>query len=88
MRLRPTFVITFDDGYADNLRAALPVLERHDCPVTLFITTGVLDADVLWWDGLASVAFSPDVELAALDSGCGRCRAAAGTGARLGGRRG
>jgi peptidoglycan/xylan/chitin deacetylase (PgdA/CDA1 family) len=33
-------VLTFDDGYADFHREALPVLIRYDCVATLFVTTG------------------------------------------------
>lgn len=35
-------VLTFDDGYEDFHRCALPLLTRHGCPATLFVTTGWL----------------------------------------------
>ncbi|MGH3965015.1 MAG: polysaccharide deacetylase family protein [Pseudonocardiaceae bacterium] len=38
-------VLTFDDGYADFHREALPLLARYGCTATLFVTTGwVADA--------------------------------------------
>ncbi len=37
--------ITFDDGYADNLHYALPVLEELDIPVTFFVTIGMVGSD-------------------------------------------
>lgn len=36
--------ITFDDGYRDNLTHALPVLERHGFPATVFVVSGCLGA--------------------------------------------
>jgi peptidoglycan/xylan/chitin deacetylase (PgdA/CDA1 family) len=42
--------ITFDDGYADNYRNALPVLLEHGLPATFFITTGYLDGGVMFND--------------------------------------
>jgi peptidoglycan/xylan/chitin deacetylase (PgdA/CDA1 family) len=32
--------ITFDDGYRDNLRVALPLLEKFNLPMTLFVVAG------------------------------------------------
>ncbi|MEZ5626975.1 MAG: polysaccharide deacetylase family protein [Rhodocyclaceae bacterium] len=42
--------ITFDDGYADNLTQALPILLRHKAPATLFVATGFLDGGRMWND--------------------------------------
>ncbi len=41
---RKTFVITFDDGYANVLLNALPVLTRLHLPATLFLSTAYLDS--------------------------------------------
>lgn len=35
--------ITFDDGFRDNLTVALPLLEKYNLPMTLFVTSGFLD---------------------------------------------
>src|SRR5450830_1129147 len=42
--------ITFDDGYADNPRVALPILQRHGLTATFFIATGFLDGGRMWND--------------------------------------
>jgi peptidoglycan/xylan/chitin deacetylase (PgdA/CDA1 family) len=36
-------LITFDDGYRDNLENALPVLRRHGYPAVLFVPVAYLD---------------------------------------------
>jgi len=36
-------LITFDDGYRDNLENALPILERHGYPAVVFVPIGYLD---------------------------------------------
>lgn len=52
-RANPAVAISFDDGYADNLINALPILEELKVPATFFVTTGYLDADrEFWWDTL------------------------------------
>jgi peptidoglycan/xylan/chitin deacetylase (PgdA/CDA1 family) len=35
----PTACITFDDGYADNMRFAVPLLMKHELPFTYFVST-------------------------------------------------
>ena len=36
-------LITFDDGYRDNLRNAVPLLRKHGYPAVLFVPIGYLD---------------------------------------------
>ncbi|MBR0797136.1 polysaccharide deacetylase family protein [Bradyrhizobium jicamae] len=46
--------ITFDDGYADNLVEAKPILSRHGLTATLFLATGTVGSRTeYWWDELA-----------------------------------
>lgn len=50
-RAQPRWLaLTFDDGYRDTLTEALPVLERHGAPFTVYATTGFLERTArLWW---------------------------------------
>lgn len=49
--------VTFDDGYADNLLHALPVLQRWNIPATVFVSSGFLDGGRMWNDSVIE-AFS------------------------------
>ncbi|MEG2173296.1 MAG: polysaccharide deacetylase family protein [Desulfovibrionaceae bacterium] len=48
--------ITFDDGYADNLINALPLLAKYHCHATIFVTAGLLGhPHGFWYDVLEDV---------------------------------
>lgn len=44
-----TVSITFDDGYANNLSVALPILKKYKLPATVFLTAGYIGQDRLLW---------------------------------------
>ncbi|MGY2050650.1 polysaccharide deacetylase family protein [Methylobacterium sp. JK268] len=47
---------TFDDGFADNLTHALPVMERHGAPFTVYVATGMITGAMeAWWLELADL---------------------------------
>jgi peptidoglycan/xylan/chitin deacetylase (PgdA/CDA1 family) len=46
----PFAALTFDDGYRDTRDVALPVLERHGAPATVFFAIGMIERTArLWW---------------------------------------
>ena len=52
--------VTFDDGYADNLFNAKPLLERFEIPATLFVTSGYIGSKrEFWWDELEQMVLQP-----------------------------
>ena len=42
------FAITFDDGYEETLRLALPVLQAHALPATVFVVSGMVGGHSAW----------------------------------------
>jgi len=47
---RRAVVVTFDDGYANNLSHAKPLLERYEIPATVFLTAGAVGHEREFWD--------------------------------------
>lgn len=58
--LRRGVVLTFDDGYADNLLEMRPLLEKHDIPATVFVTSDAIDSKrEFWWDATERLILGP-----------------------------
>jgi peptidoglycan/xylan/chitin deacetylase (PgdA/CDA1 family) len=50
-RRRPVVVVTFDDGTDDFVDVALPILDRHRIPVTIYLATAFIDDGSAFADG-------------------------------------
>jgi len=52
-RVRLNLLLTFDDGFVNNFRLGLPVLQRHGVPALFFISTGHMESgEPFWFDRL------------------------------------
>jgi peptidoglycan/xylan/chitin deacetylase (PgdA/CDA1 family) len=57
---RRAVVLTMDDGYADNLLVARPLLESHGLPATVFVASGYVGSGRrFWWDELERIVLRP-----------------------------
>jgi peptidoglycan/xylan/chitin deacetylase (PgdA/CDA1 family) len=52
------FAVTFDDGYADNLEIAAPILERLGIPGAFYVTVGYVETGKLPWAARIRYAFA------------------------------
>jgi peptidoglycan/xylan/chitin deacetylase (PgdA/CDA1 family) len=60
-RMRRYAVLTFDDGYRDNVATALPILERNNAPFMMYVPTGAPTRTLQsWWLGLREIFRSND----------------------------
>ncbi len=41
---------TCDDGFWDQAEVAAPILEKYNCPLTIFLITGFIDGELWPWD--------------------------------------
>lgn len=60
---KPLASLTFDDGWADNLSLAMPVLEKHRIPASIFLATGFIGTQRrFWWETLSDTVWNPTPE--------------------------
>jgi peptidoglycan/xylan/chitin deacetylase (PgdA/CDA1 family) len=46
---KPWCLVSFDDGWGDNHSTAYPWLKKHAIPATVFLTTGMLETQGVFW---------------------------------------
>jgi peptidoglycan/xylan/chitin deacetylase (PgdA/CDA1 family) len=62
-----SILLTFDDGYLDNLTEALPEMVKRGIPGVLFVTSGFIDGTAFpFWDWVAEAFQTTDVQEAVL----------------------
>ena len=77
--------ITFDDGYADNLHNAAPVLAGREVPATVFVGSGAIGTQrEFWWDEVERIVLAPGTLSDHIELAVGHARfSAAVTGSRV-----
>jgi peptidoglycan/xylan/chitin deacetylase (PgdA/CDA1 family) len=54
--------ITADDAYRDNLVEALPILEKHGAPLTIYVAPALINGTAdLWWDVIDDIVCKSDM---------------------------
>jgi len=67
---RHALAFSFDDGYADNVARALPLLVRHGARATFFLAAGLMEERrAPWWDELAFALENAGVRSASVSLG-------------------
>jgi signal transduction histidine kinase len=85
--LSGSVAVTFDDGYADNIESARPLLDRYDVPAAVFVTSGFVGGGTeTWWDELERLVLGPGTlpEIVVLRVSGGEHRWELGAAARYG----
>lgn len=60
-QIKKSIAVTFDDGYADNYIYAKPLLEKHDVPATIFVSSSFIGKNTeYWWDDLDRILLQPN----------------------------
>jgi peptidoglycan/xylan/chitin deacetylase (PgdA/CDA1 family) len=61
-------VVTIDDGFKDTYRNAYPILKKYNIPATVFLATGRINIDELFWSDKAAYAiWNTNQEILSMD---------------------
>lgn len=55
---RPVAAVTFDDGFRNNYDIAFPILLKYGLPVTIFLSTGLINTSDTTWACRLNIALS------------------------------
>ena len=42
-------IISFDDGFKNNLSVAAPILKKYSAPCIFYISSGMIDSEKMFW---------------------------------------
>jgi len=49
IKYRNKYIITFDDGFYNNYKYALPILKKYNVPHIIYLTTNYIDKNLISW---------------------------------------
>ncbi len=64
--------LTFDDGYANNLHIAAPLLKKYEIPATVFIAVDAVERGIMWNDLLIEAVRAASTSISAEPLGLGK----------------
>lgn len=79
-RVKPEFIITFDDGFRECLTNVIPLLKKHGLPAVFFVTTDFIDNKSMFYRNIVSLCVDTLDHLPAdaLETALGQLQLAAG----------
>lgn len=48
-KAKKLIAITLDDGYRDNFEKGLPIFKKHNVPICIYISTGMIEQQFIYW---------------------------------------
>ena len=57
-KFKKKFIITFDDGFYNNYKYALPILQKYKVPHIIYLTTNYVDKNLISWIDRIDIAIN------------------------------